>query len=132
MTHPRIVHDAKEFAGTFYDRNRTMKFRATWPNQDNFVASCWPRFVEHVRAMYATMLTKNDVSQRDKDMIYDALIADANAGSMTDGAESPLQLTPNTEAFEGDRRENAKTDESFGKHSALSADMLKSAIRRFH
>lgn len=118
MTHPMIVHDAKEFAGVFYDGNRTLKFRATWPKEMDFVNACWQNFVVHVRSVYADMLTKTDLPQHYKDKIYDALIADAKAGSHDEGGESPLQLAPNTQAFEGDRRENIRTDEAYGKQAA--------------
>lgn len=124
MTHPMIVHDAKEFAGVFYEQKRTSKFRATWPNQMDYVNANWPNFVEHVRSAYATMLTKRDVSQPDKDKIYEALTADAQK-NRADDALSPLQLAPNTEAFIGDRRENVKTDETYGKRPGNTLPIAK-------
>ena len=127
-----IVHDAKEFAGTFYEHNRSDKFRATWPDQRDYVRQNWKHFVVHVRAVYADMLTRNDVPQEQKDRIYDALLHDARK-SHTDAAEQPLQLAPNTEAFVGDRRENTRTVETYGKQSAWPLRMLlKGSAARYH
>lgn len=117
MTHPMIVDDAKEFAGVFYDQKRSAKFRASWPSQMGYVNVNWERFVVHVRAAYAAMLTKRDVPQAQKDRIYDALIADAPA-SHNEGAAEPLQLAPDTEAFIGDKKENAHVEETYGKRAA--------------
>lgn len=114
MTHRMIVHDAKEFAGVFYDQNRSAKFRATWPNQDQYVLQCWPHFVEHVRKAYAEMLTRNDVTQAMKDQIYAALIADAPGASQAD-ADAPLQLAPNTQQFHGDAHENKVIEDAWTK-----------------
>lgn len=124
MTHPMIVHDAKEFAGVFYDQKRTNKFRATWPNQMDYVNANWPNYVVHVRSAYATMLTRRDVPQSEKDKIFAALTADAQK-NRSDDAQAPLQLAPNTEAFLGDKRENVKTDESFGKRPGRTTDIAK-------
>lgn len=124
MTHPMIVHDAKEFAGEFYDCNRSMKFRTSWPSQDGFVKLNWPNFVEHVRSVYAKMLGLPSFPEAEKQKIYAALIAEAPA-NRSDTALSPLQLAPNTEAFVGDRRENAKTDEAYGKQAANTLPIAK-------
>jgi hypothetical protein len=124
MTHPMIVHDAKEFAGVFYDQKRSGKFRTTWPSQMGFVNANWPNFVVHVRSAYAEMLARPNTPQDQKDKIYAALIDDAKV-NRSDGADSPLQLTPNTQAFEGDRRANAKVDEDYGKHEANTLHIAK-------
>lgn len=125
MTHKMIVHDAKEFAGVFYEQSRSAKFRATWPSQDSYVRANWQHFVVHVRSVYAQMLGRADVPQKQKDLIYDALIADA-AGAHAPDAELPLQLAPDTQAFVGDSKENALIDDAYGKAAAARPvkDML--------
>src|SRR3974390_2581862 len=102
MTHRRIVHDAQEFAGVFYEKNRSRKFRNTFPSQMEYVKQEWPRFVEAVRVCYAQMLASNDASitEKMKEEIYEALVADAPTSFKAD-AEAPLQVRPNTQAYDG-------------------------------
>lgn len=128
--HHRIVHDAKEFAGAFFDNNRSEAFRKTWPSQDDYVAAKWHHFVEGVRGAYAELLARPDVPQDDKDRVYDALVADA-PGSASMGAPSPLQLIRNTEAFVGDRGENTRTKETFGSHARSNREKWRSTTALF-
>lgn len=123
MTHKLVVHAAKEFAGTFYDADRSDMFRATWPNQMEYVNTKWPHFVEHVRTAFTEMLGRSDVAQRLKDEIYDALVADAPTAH--NGGHSPLPIAPGTEAFVGDRRENMRIDEAVGKRPMSLAEKLR-------
>ena len=127
MTHPMIRHDAEEFAGVFYDKSRSKRFRALWPNAMEYVRANWPHFVIHVRQTYAEMLTRHDTTQAMKDAIYQALIEDA-PGARSMHAEDPLPLAYNTQAFEGDRKENARTDETYG--IGQGPGTLKSRILR--
>ncbi len=125
MVHKMIVHDAQEMAGCFYEEDRSATFRATWPNQMDYVRAKWHHFVVPVRAGYAELLGRSDVPQDQKDMIYEALTADI-AASSNDGADSPLQIFKDSEAFVGDRKENARTVESFGKHERSLKEKLRS------
>lgn len=133
MTHKMIVHNAKEFAGVFYDNSRSSKFRATWPDQMDYVNRNWERFVVHVRKTFAEMLTRNDVPQRVKDEIYEAMITDA-PGAHSMRADEPLQVAPNTQGFEGDKKENRLTDDVYGKTPSdlVRNTLMTTTSRRVH
>lgn len=108
MTHPRIVHEAKEFAGTFYDQDRSAMFRSLWPSQDEYVNHKWPHFVSAVKQVWSTMLGRPDVPQNIKDYLYEAIVADA-AGAGSQNALDVVQLAPGTQQFTGDGYENRQT-----------------------
>lgn len=130
MTHPMIVKDAKELAGQFFEKNRTVKFRATWRSDRQFVDACWPRFVQAVRAAYADLLKQDRVNQNDKDAMFRALIADVAEGSQSPHATEPLQLAPNTQAFEGDKGEHRHTIENFGREPDRRVTMTRDYLKR--
>lgn len=123
-----IVHDAKELAGQFYEQaRRSRKFRASWPNDKSYVELKWPHFVTAVREAYGALLGQKNVPEHDKQLMYQALIADAASGSNSEGASSPLPIHPNTEAFFGDRSENRKTEADFGTHGESLKALLRSS-----
>lgn len=128
--HPRIVHDAKEMAGCFYDRDRSEPFRRTFPNQDEYVRLKWPHFVAGVRAAYAELLMHPNVSEAEKEAMYDALLDNATVAH-SDGASSPLQIGKDTQAFWGDRRENQRTAATYGTHARTVKDALRSTTALF-
>lgn len=73
---PKLIADtAREFAGSFYDENRTMAFRMAFPNQDAYVRDNWPYFVKQAREILSGMLA-GEYSEKDKREIYEALMAD--------------------------------------------------------
>lgn len=108
MTHPRIVHEAKEFAGTFYDQDRSALFRSMWPSQDEYVSHKWPHFVAAVKQVWSTMLGDPSVPQSIKDYCYDAIVADSR-GASSPNALDVVQLAPGTQQFHGDPFENRQT-----------------------
>ena len=130
MTHPMIVHDAKEAAGQFFERNRSRKFRANWPSDTEFVAVKWPHFVDGVRQMYASLCGDPSVDEFDKVKMFEALTNEAPR-AFSDAAASPLPLIKGTEAFEGDKRENNRTVESFGAHAESVRAKLRSTTALF-
>lgn len=123
--HKRIVHDAKEMAGCFYDHDRSEAFRRTFPSQDEYVALKWPHFVAGVRAAYAELLSHAGVSEDEKAAMYEALTDNASA-VMSEGASSPMQIIKDSSAFFGDRRENLRTSETYGTHGRSVKDALRS------
>ena len=130
MTHPMIVHDAKEAAGQFFERNRSRKFRANWPIDTEFVAVKWPHFVEGVRKMYASLCGDPSVDEYDKVKMFEALTNEAPR-SFSDAASSPLPIVKGTEAFEGDKRENMRTTDAFGVHAENVTTKLLSTTALF-
>lgn len=130
MTHPRIVHDAKEMAGCFYELERSDVFRITWPSQDEYVRIKWPHFVSGVRQAYAELLGAPNVAEDEKERMYEALVG--NYGQVvSDGASSPLQLVKNTESFVGSRRENHIIREKIGPQARSIRERLRTTSALF-
>lgn len=122
-----VKKDAQEYAGQFFDQCRSAKFRTAWTEvglrsgrdpQLCFVDAQWTHFVEHVRSLYAQMLTSPKVTEDDKYRIHQALIVQATLGSTSQ--EVPIQMAPGTQQFEGEKYENKKTAENFGTHAEKS------------
>lgn len=122
-----VRRDAEEYAGQFYDKCRSEKFRKAWSlvglqtgrdAQRCFVEMQWPHFVEHVRALYAQMLMSPRVTEDDKHRIHQALIVQAMLGARSQRV--PIQVAPDTQQFEGEKYENRKIAEVFGTHSEPS------------
>lgn len=128
MTHPRIMHEAKEFAGVFYDQDRSALFRSMWPSQDEYVKFKWPHFVVAVRDVWATMLGRDDVPEAHKKYIYEALIGDA-AGARSHQASDVVQLAPNTQQFEGDPFENRETAKNIANGGSTHKHLMITAAK---
>src|SRR6202035_6015845 len=84
-----VRKDAEEYAGQVFDQCRSEKFRNAWREiglragrdpQRVFVEQQWTHFVEHVRSLYADMLTSPKVTEADKYRIHQALIVQAALG----------------------------------------------------
>lgn len=129
MTHPTIVHDAKELAGCFYEKNRSDKFRASWPNQMTYVNTKWPHFVQGVREGYAELLGHPGTPEDMKERIYEALLDNATEVH-SDSAASPIQIAKNSQQFIGDRYENRKIIEAAGREAASLASRLRSTTAK--
>lgn len=128
MTHPRIVHEAKEFAGVFYERDRSALFRSMWPSQDEYVKHKWPHFVVAVREAWSAGLGDPSVPQKIKDYFYEALVADA-ADNQSARAITPIQISPGTLQFEGDPYENRQTAKNIANGGDVHAHLMNSATR---
>jgi hypothetical protein len=90
MTNQTVRSMAKELAGTFYEGNRSPKFRAAFPTFKHYMRGQWcqpdgsiklyrPGWLHHVelaRRMLAAMLGRESVHQHLKDAIFQALIDD--------------------------------------------------------
>lgn len=118
-----VAHDCKEFAGQFFDMDRSEKFRASWDAigktvrkspQDCFVDHAWKHFIVHVRAWYAEKLKNPGIPEKEKDKLHKAMLLEAILGA-DQNAESPVQLAPNTQQFIGDKHENTHIADTYGK-----------------
>ena len=109
-----LRHDAEEVAGEFYDMERSEKFRLNWPDQDQFVKSEWKNFVAAVRLMYTARLGDPNTPPKDADKMFKAIVMQ-NMMSQGRETDTRLQIMPNTQTFMGDRAENRRTIEKFGK-----------------
>ena len=109
-----LRHDAEQVAGEFYDLERSEKFRLNWPNQDEFVQSEWKNFVAAVRLMYTERLGDDLTTEADKQKMFKAIVMQ-NIMAQNQEADTRLQIMPNTQSFVGDKTENRKTIERFGK-----------------
>ena len=118
-----IYNDAKQVAGVFHGMNRSEKFRVNWPDEDRFADANWKTFVEATRQMYAAKLGDPKTSKTDARKIHKALVLEAmiSKGKETDNR---LQLHPNSQQFDGDRKENLKILEQFGKRPNLRAFLM--------
>jgi hypothetical protein len=122
-----VRKDAQEYAGQFYDQCRSEKFRFAWREvglragrdaQMCFVEAQWGHFVEHVRMLYAQMLTDPKVSEADKYRMHQALIVQAVLGAQSQ--ETPIQMAPGTQQFEGEKFENKQIAAAFGERAEPS------------
>lgn len=126
-----LCNDAKQIAGVFHGMNRSPKFRVNWPNEYVFADANWKTFIEAARAMYAERLGDKSTSDVDKRRMHLAMVLQTMAEQ---GAEKDtrLQLAPNTQQFAGDKYENRKIVDRFGKHSGTFKDLLLgSSSQRF-
>lgn len=109
-THKMIADMARNFAGVFHDKDRSARFRMTWPNQDEYVDAKWPHFVDPARQVMAQMLGDPAVPEAEKAKMHEALIADRFASVMASpAAKDVIQLAPDTSQYRGDRFENRET-----------------------
>jgi hypothetical protein len=125
-----LCEDAKEIAGEFYGMNRSAKFRANWPSEYVFADCQWKNFVEAARAMYAARLGDPLTSPYDARRMHLAIVLHTMAEQGAQKHEG-LQIAPNTQQFEGDKFENKKIADSFGKQSDTFKDLLLGSTR-FH
>jgi hypothetical protein len=127
-----LCNDAKEIAGEFHNMNRSEKFRRNWPNEYVYADANWKSFMEAARAMYAARLGDPKTPPGDARRIHLALVLDAmtRQGAETDNR---LQIRPNTQQFDGDKFDNKKIVNDFGKQSDTFADLLMSNTAvRYH
>lgn len=122
-----IDHDCKEFAGAFFEEDRSKKFRKTWNEvgkltkrsaQDCFVDHAWKHFVVHVRAWYASRLSNPVLPEKEAVKLHRALLIEYMRGQSKD-AKDVLQLAPGTQQFVGDKNENKHISEQYGDRATV-------------
>lgn len=126
-----LCNDAKQIAGTFHGMNRSAKFRRNWPNEYVFADTQWKNYVASVRAMYAERLGDPKTPPADARKMHLAMVLQTMAEQ---GAEKDtrLQLARNSQQFVGDKFENNKIVDKFGKQSNTFKELLlSSSSRRF-
>lgn len=126
-----LCNDAKEMAGVFHGMNRSEKFRADWPDEYAYADANWRHFMEAARKLYAQELGNPHRTEYDKKRMFLAICLWDQVDKMTPEKFGGIQMEPNTQAFEGDKRENRLTVERFGKHAMSFKDLLMSTTR-FH
>lgn len=128
-----LQKDAAEMAGTFHGMSRSKKFRANWPNENDFAATNWKSFVAAVRQMYSERLGNPSTKPDDARKMYLALLIERawSEGQIKLGMtpDTQLQLSPGTQQFEGDKRENLKIAEQFGDRPNLRAKLKAGAAK---
>lgn len=124
-----LYHDAKQIAGEYYDMDRSEKFRINWPDQYKYADANWKTFVVDTRKMYAALLSDPKTPPEKAKRISQVLILERMVaeGQETDNR---LQLSRNTQQFVGDRYENRKIMERFGKKPNLRAALMNSVATR--
>lgn len=118
-----LYNDAKQFAGVAHGMNRSAKFRANWPNEYVYAEAAWKSYVEATRMMYAERLKDPLTPPGDARKMHLALVLETMTGKDQE-KDNRLQLFPNTQQFEGDKHENRKIDDQFGKQSNTFKELL--------
>lgn len=70
---PNIRNTAYEIAGSFYDQNRSPKFRECAPDQDTFAIIFWPQFVNMAIECLVTAMTMRGIPEHEKVIIADEI-----------------------------------------------------------
>ena len=122
-----LYNDAKQIAGEFHNMERSEKFRLNWPDEDQFAESEWRNFVQAARALYTQRLADPATAEHDKQRIFKALVLERKIaeGKETDNR---LQIMPDSQQFWGDKYENRKILEHFGKAPNLRAYLRRSTM----
>jgi hypothetical protein len=123
-----LCNDAKQLAGEFHGMNRSDKFRANWPNEYVFADANWRHFMEAARAYYAELLGAPHVKEYDKRRMFLAIALYDQVCKVSPNFEG-LQMAPNTQSFEGDKFENKRITENYGKHSNTFKELLMGSTR---
>lgn len=120
--------DAYQLAGEFHGNDRSDKFRENFPDEYTFAESELKTFVEAVRAGYAELLGKDHVNEYDKRRMYLAILLYEKMGQGKE-KDNRLQLAPNSQQFDGDKRENKRIVRDFGAHGMAYKDLLMGSTR---
>jgi hypothetical protein len=124
--------ECRNVAGEFYDQcrkgllgdaGRSEKFRTFWTEvgfrcgrdpQVCYVETHYLNFAEDVRKIWAGLLARPDVTERDKETIHKALIVQEVLGLHSQHV--PVQLSKDSQQFAGDPFEVKETAKTFGNH----------------
>lgn len=118
-----VQNEAKQVAGEFHNMNRSEKFRKNWPNEYVFADTQYRNFIAATRLMLTKQLSDDTVPVKTKNKIAKALIIQAMESATTE-TDNRLQLAPNTQQFVGDKYENRKIVDQFGKKSNTFKELL--------
>lgn len=126
-----VIKDARQFAGLFHQQNRSEKFRRNWPDEYAYADSEWRAFVDATLQCYAEKLGEPLEDQRLKRDLYLARLLWAMVERDAPERWGGLQLSPGSQAFEGDKADHRKIAEDYGTHANTIAE-LALPHRRFH
>ncbi len=78
LAHKKVAEIAKACAAADYDRlaNSSNAFYKRWPHERVFVGHNWRYYVKIARACMIHLLTKENISEEDKEKIFEALMLD--------------------------------------------------------
>ncbi len=124
-----LYNDAKQIAGVFHGQNRSVKFRINWPDEYKFADANWKTFVVPCRQMYAERLADPKTPPKEARMMHLALVLEHKIARGLE-KDTRLQLSPGTQQFEGDKSENLKIIEKFGKRPNLRAALMNASATR--
>lgn len=124
---------AFELAGQFYENERSEKFRVNWPDAYDFAEANRKAFVQQARADFTAVIANPKTDPAKAKRMYLALLAErafaAGLEQMGQEADSQLQVLKGTQTFEGDRKENRKTLDTFGNAPNLRAKLKAGAAK---
>jgi hypothetical protein len=118
-----FLNQAKNRAGEFYEQDRSEKFRANWPNIDVYVNVNWGRYIDAARTDYAKLIGDDKTPEYDKRRAFLALCLYDQIMKAPE-KDGGLQIMPNTQQFVGDKHENYKIKEQYGRHSNTFNELL--------
>jgi hypothetical protein len=101
---------------------RSPKFRANWPNEYLFAESEWKNFVVAVREIYLERLRDPKTLPSEAKKMFQAIYLERLASKDAE-QDMRLQIKPHTQQFEGDKHENRKIADKFGKQSNTFAEL---------
>ncbi len=126
----RIIYDkARDLAGEFYDNDRSDKFRANWPSQDEYAKCNWKSYVEEARSQLVARLADPHYPITEKNKIWSAIVLERKINE-TKPMDPGIQIRKDSQQFVGDKRENKKITEKFGNSTNLRAWLKRSVV--FH
>lgn len=124
-----LCNDAKELAGQFHELNRSEKFRENWPNPYVYADCNWRGYVDAVIKAYGTLCGMETVPEYDKRRMFLAIALWQQIASEAPEHYAGIPMQPGTQAFEGDKRENRRIVERFGKQSNTFKELLMGSTR---
>lgn len=110
-----VEYLARQFAGVFFEQNRSKKFRLLWgtsdKQQDRYIDHNWKSFIAPAREVMVKMLANPATPQDQKDMIYEALCQENIVQQVVAQDSALLQPERGTEAFDGEKVRNREVDD---------------------
>jgi|KBSMisStaDraftv2_1062788.scaffolds.fasta_scaffold00169_42 hypothetical protein len=78
FAHKMVAHTQVEMAGAIYEELAGRDdFYKEWPDRNAFIKVCAPTLRDAARQCLSEQLARHDVSEFDKEAIYEALLLDA-------------------------------------------------------
>jgi hypothetical protein len=113
-----LCNRAKDIAGEAHGKDRSEKFRANWPDENNYAIASWKNCVQQVINEYAAKMdaSRLDVSDYDKRRMFIAVLMWQQTAEGKE-KDNRLQFMRDSQQFEGDKHENKKIADKFGKQS---------------